>query len=415
MTSKTAKYFPIKTATACKLKWTWSTLYLPGRTTGSCHRTAWTQLTPENFANFHNTEKKLHERTQMLAGEWPSDSCGYCKEVEQAGGFSDRMLHLNIPDQIPEELAQDPSAIHVTPRILEVFLNNTCNLACLYCWEENSSKIDFENKKFGLFNQNGIVLSNTFENHAEALFPLLLEWLSKHYSSLERLHILGGEPFYQKEFDTLLEFLQTQHNPNCELSIVTNLMMQPKILVKYTDLIKQLIQEKRIKRFDITCSLDCWGPQQEYIRYGLDLNTWEKNFEYVLEQKWIKVNVNQVVTPLTIKTMPEFLEKLTAWRKQKNIGHFFSVASPGPSYMIPKIFGPGEFDKDFENILQLMPVDTNEQRNAKEYMEGIAHEYLSSVPNTEEIQKLIIFLNEKDRRRNTNWRELFPWLEKYVV
>ena len=83
--------------------------------------------------------------------------------------------------------------------------------------------------------------------------------------------------------------------------------------------------------------------------------------------------------------------------------------------MVPKIFGPGEFDKDFETILQLMPVDTNEQRDAKEYMEGIAQEYLTSTANPEEIKKLIVFLNEKDRRRNTNWRELFPWLEKYVV
>ena len=30
-----------------------------------------------------------------------------------------------------------------------------------------------------------------------------------------------------------------------------------------------------------------------------------------------------------------------------------------------------------------------------------------------EIKKLIFFLDEKDRRRNTNWENLFPWLIKY--
>jgi len=53
-----AKYFPIKTATACQLKWNWSTLYLHDETTASCHRTGWSPLTVENFDDFHNTEKK---------------------------------------------------------------------------------------------------------------------------------------------------------------------------------------------------------------------------------------------------------------------------------------------------------------------------------------------------------------------
>ena len=49
------KYFPIKTKTACQLKWAWSTLYLNNGETKSCHRTGQSELTPENFLNFHNT------------------------------------------------------------------------------------------------------------------------------------------------------------------------------------------------------------------------------------------------------------------------------------------------------------------------------------------------------------------------
>ena len=407
----TSKFFPIKTATACKLKWTWNTVYLAAGISGSCHRTAYETITPDTFDNFHNTDLKQQDRLAMLSGQWPETSCKYCKEIEQSGGRSDRMHHLDIPGLIPKELDSNLTATAISPRVLEVYLNNTCNLSCLYCSEVNSSKIDFENKKFGPFEQNGVLLDATFVNRSNDLFPLLYDWIDKNYHTLERLHIVGGEPFFQKEFNTIVEFLQTQSNSNCDIIIITNLMVSQKILVKYLDVFERMIDEKRIKSLGITCSIDCWGPEQEYVRTGLDLVQWTQNFEYLLEQPWLNVNINQVITPLTIKTMPELLKRIHVWNKKKSIGHSFSVAAPGPSYLVPKIFGPGEFDKDFETIVQLM----KDLGPSAEYIKGIQHEYLHSTSNNEEIRNLIIFLNEKDRRRNTNWRELFPWLKKYVV
>ena len=411
MTNKSAKYFPIKTATACKLKWSWNTLYLMSGISGSCHRTAYEPITVDTFDNFHNTNLKQNERQLMLDGKWPETSCSYCKDIEQSGGYSDRMRHLSIPGHVPDELNDDLTATSVNPKILEVFLNNTCNLSCLYCVERYSSKIDFENKKFGTFSQDGVVMSADFVNKADDLFPSLYKWLEKNYTSLERLHIAGGEPFFQKEFEVLVELLRNNSNPKCEINIITNLMVSPKILNKYIDLFKTMIQENKIKRLDITCSIDCWGPEQEYVRTGLSLSTWEENFKYLLKEKWLTININQVITPLTIKTMPELLRKLNEWRQVRSVGHFFSVAAPEPTFLVPKIFGPGEFDKDFEKIIQLM----SNSGEALEYMKGIQNEYLQSTANALEIKKLIVFLNEKDRRRNTSWRELFPWLEKYVV
>jgi len=97
-----AKYFPIKTATACQLKWNWSTLVLYTGETGSCHRSGVGKITPDTFDTFHNTEKKQIERRQMLNGQWPNDtSCYYCRDIETSGGASDRTRHLVIPNQSP--------------------------------------------------------------------------------------------------------------------------------------------------------------------------------------------------------------------------------------------------------------------------------------------------------------------------
>jgi len=417
MMNKEKKFFPINTETACKLKWSWSTLYLYSGVSSSCHRTTFHPLNKSNFFNFHNNEHVIKDRLHMLAGEWPEKNCSYCKEIEKVGGFSDRMQHLAIPDQVPAELENDPTSVIVSPRILEVFLNNVCNLGCLYCSPSNSSVINYEHIKFGDFDKNGITLKSIAQDSSTELFPLLLDWLGKNYSSLERLSILGGEPFFQKEFVVLLDFLSQQKNSNCEINIVTNLMVPHQMLKKFIAQFRTMLVAKKIKRLDITCSIDCFGPQQEYVRSGLDLEQWKKNFEYLIDQPWIKLNINQVITVLTIRTMPELLEYLNEQRKKRKIGQYFTTpsAQTGPTYMHPKILGGKEFQESFAKILNLMKSESEEEKTALKYMQGIMSECQFSVQNKEEIVKLFTFLDEKDRRRNTNWRVLFPWLEKYVV
>ena len=144
-------YFPIRTATSCQLKWNWTALYLNGGFSRTCHRTAETPLTPENFNNFHNTDVVLADRRRMLQGLWPETSCSYCRNIEESGGVSDRLRQIDAPDLSPPELVDDASAIQVSPTILEVFFNNTCNLGCLYCTPVLSSVINAENQKFGSF------------------------------------------------------------------------------------------------------------------------------------------------------------------------------------------------------------------------------------------------------------------------
>ena len=407
---KLEKYFPIKTATACKLKWGWSTLYLNSGITASCHRASLTELTPENFHNFHNTDTKIQARQSMLEGQWPTGGCEYCQGVEQANGFSDRMLHNSIPG-----LFHDNYDLITSPAMLEVYFNNTCNLTCLYCNPGLSSSLDQEYTKFKSFDKDGVKLIPLEQKQIDDLEPKFWEWMSNNFSTLERFHLLGGEPFYQKQFDKFLDFVDTHPNANCEFSIITNLMISAEQLKNKITKIKKLVSTKKLKRVDITVSIDCWGEQQEYVRYGLDLNVWLQNFLYLVDQKWITLNINQTISVLTIKTMPELLERLQKWRLERKIGHFFSVTEPGPDYMRPNILGKGVFDKDFDRILKLMPTATDDDRRAVKYMQGIGNEIESRTINIDEVKKLFVFLDEKDRRRGTNWRTVFPWLENYVV
>jgi hypothetical protein len=406
------RYFPIKTDTACQLKWSWTTLYLNSGFSRSCHRTSAYPLTPENFDNFHNNPVVLDDRRQMLQGQWPENNCGYCQEIESVGGTSDRIVQLSIPNLFPPELTKNLTQIEVSPTMVEVYFNNSCNLGCLYCDPILSSTINAENQQHGIFNQSGITLQ-PIDGNFKDLVPYFWKWFDHGFSKLKRLQVLGGEPLYQKEFDKLLDKIEENGNSECVLSIVTNLMVPQSRLEFYIERFKKILASRKLKRIDITCSIDCWGPQQEYVRWGLNLVSWEQNFNLLLKQKWLILNINQTISSLTIKTMPELLSKLNTWREQRKIGHWFSGITPGPSYMKAGIFNNTEFQKEFDIILSLMPETTEENKTAKSYMTGIMTQINHSSFDTTEIKKLIIYLDEKDRRRGTNWETVFPWLKEY--
>jgi hypothetical protein len=172
----------------------------------------------------------------------------------------------------------------------------------------------------------------------------------------------------------------------------------------------------KLKRIQITGSLDCWGPQQEYVRWGLDLAEYTANMEYMLS-KDITICINAAVNALSIKTMPEYFEKINYWNQlKKDLGfkwdhiNWSCTSVPSPGYMKPDIFGPDVFRDDIERTLSIMPEDNEQQCNIKEHFRGIAAKIASRPKNPEAIENLKIYLTEMDRRRGTDWTALFPWL-----
>ena len=233
-----SKPFPIKSGIPCQLKWNHSTVFLTMATTASCHRVTHDPYEfKDNKINFHNIKTKLEARGKMLKGEWPGRGCEHCKSTEDAGGHSDRMSHLNMQGvTAPKELATNTEAVNVTPTQLEIYFSNTCNLKCVYCNSKFSSTIDNENRLNGLFEygfeQNQgmpvriygkIEINPNIEEDTNKLFV----WLEEHIHELNKVMILGGEPFLQKETERLVRLLERTNNPNLTLVIFSNLTVDP--------------------------------------------------------------------------------------------------------------------------------------------------------------------------------------------
>lgn len=405
--------FPFNKTPGCRQKWAWSTIYLSKGTTASCHRVSHDKLTLENFADFHNLPRKINDRKMMAAGQWPGGGCEYCKDIEDAGGFSDRQMHLTeeYENLTPKELLTDPAALKVNPTILEVYFNNTCNLKCVYCGPWFSSKIENEFKKHGSVFTTGKTDWNQWSMNKDydQMVQALWLWLEENYLDLRSFHILGGEPFMQKEFDDCLDFFDNHPNPEMEFVIITNLSIGDNKMDYYIDRFKKLIAKRKLKALQITASLDCWGPQQEYVRSGLNLAQWERNFVKLLNLKWIRLQVNHAICSLSIKTMPDLLEKMKEWNTVRPIYNNFMTVQD-PSYMNPGIFGGGLFDNDFDQIEELMLDNTEHAKSARLYMNGIRKQISYAKPDVAEIKNLKYFLETIDKRRKTDYTILFPWL-----
>lgn len=420
------KTFPIHSDSACLLKWAWSTVYFNSGTSASCHRTQKYAIDPGNFDNFHNLPDKISARQMMLQGQWPRAGCEYCKQVEDTGGVSDRQYNLQQQQGTwltPPELLDNATATNVTPTILEVYFKNTCNMKCVYCGPHFSSQWEDENRKFNksfetsqLFDIKQTQHNPNYDQMVQGLWNYLED--NDRYKTLRRYHILGGEPFLMSELDDSIDFWKRHPNPDLVFSIVTNLNIPTARFEKYVQQFERLVMSNKIWKLQLTASLDCWGSDQEYVRYGLDLELWERNFELLLNRPWVALSINSAISALTIKSMPGLLEKINAWNTKQvatanwhqrewaaePILHSFNTTG---QYDDPYQFGPGVFDKDFKRILELMP-DTP----ARTVMAGIAQQLAKSNRNNKKIENLKMYLSELDQRRGTNWRSQFAWLDQ---
>jgi hypothetical protein len=400
-------------------------------------------VTPENFDDFHNHPKKINDRERMLKGLWPEESmprgperqfdklinsnpdvgCTYCKDIEDRGGMSDRQYQIaelerrgiNPDTIVPKELFDDPTATRVNPTILEVYFNNVCNMACLYCGPHFSSMWEEEHKRFKA-REDGILVnpmwrSDNAGNKQDQLVEKFFDWMERNGHSLVSLNLLGGEPFFQKEFDRMLEHFDRFPAPKLTLMINTNLKVLHKKLVGYIEQLTRMRDEGKIKSVQFNCSMDGWGKQMEYQRWGLDLKDWQENFEYLVKQEWLILNFNAAITSLTLPTFPDLLVKMKEWNTQRrdHICYSFMFVVTPPQ-LDPCVFGWDVFGADMQRVLDELPKDNEWQRSANAHMEGLAMSLKNSQRDPVNVKKLYLYLEEMDRRRGTRWQEYFPWL-----
>ena len=322
--------------TFCLAKWHHCTIYLHLGETHSCYHQAPHKIPLEEIKNnpsaLHNTIEKKKQRKMMLEGEQPA-GCAYCWKVEAMGDdyVSDRKQRsVSIHEGQPwllDEIVENPWDFNVNPEYIELSFGNQCNFRCGYCHPRYSSRFFDEIKELGPYtglNSGDYSVEwfekNLYKNDEDNPYvQAWFEWWPELTKTLNILRITGGEPLIHGSTYRLLDEINKNPVPNMELNINTNMGANPKLIDKFIDRIKPIIEEKKVREFKLFTSIDAIGKRAEYIRDGLDYKLFERNInKYLTEIPNSAISFMITFNIMCVSNFSELLEMVLELRAKYN-------------------------------------------------------------------------------------------------
>jgi|TARA_R110002167_G_scaffold7916_6_gene37057 organic radical activating enzyme len=314
--------------TFCLAKFHHTTIYLQTGETHSCYHPSPHKIPLEELeasaSALHNTKHKKQERKEMLEGKKPK-GCQYCWNVESMGeeytsDRHERNASIYRPERV-EEIQKYGSDLDINPEYIEISFGNECNFKCGYCHPKASSTYWKEIEKFGPYDmvenhRLDIDWIKIFKKEEENPYvKAWWEWWPEVRKTLSILRITGGEPLLQQSTWKLLDNLSKYPLPDLEINVNSNLGVKPILVDRLCKYVKDFEENDKIKRFKLFTSLDTWGPKAEYIRFGLDLDVWEKNFHHYLNTTNANITFMMTFNILAVSSFKTILQKILEWRQ----------------------------------------------------------------------------------------------------
>ena len=437
----------------CLAKWTQVTMHLGTGMTHSCHHPSphkipLTEL-KRNPSALHNTKFKKQKRKEMLEGKKPEE-CNYCWNIEDnSDSFSDRVFKSSEPwslDQL-DAIKKLSWREDYNPRYVEVSFSNTCNFACAYCGPQYSSKWVEEIEKKGPYPTtskfNGIDhLREKGEmpyKHSEdnPYVEAFWKWWPDLFKDLHTFRITGGEPLLSKDTFKVLEYIQEhwEENPNLSLAINTNLGVPDKLIEKLLVIAKDLTENNKVREFIIFTSIEAEGKQAEYTRFGLDSKKFWHNVDYILtELPKVTINIMATYNALSVFTYDSVIDRVFELkRKHQNHQRYWVSALQldtsylrWPNHLSVQILEPSHHSLILESAKKALYYGIKEFKHDNYGFSNVEiqkikriYDYASSYSVMFDIDKhrkdFIKFVDEYDKRRNTNFTETFPQLKEFYV
>lgn len=434
----------------CIAKWKQVTMHLQNGHNHSCHHPATHYVSVDeikrNPTALHNSEFKKAQRKMMLEGVRPSE-CDYCWRVEDSPGnhYSDRTYKSSDSSWARpylNEITQTPWYSDVDPSYVEVSFGNVCNFKCSYCAPHISSKWMEEIEQYGPYptthkfnnlgwiqSQNLMPIPNKDENpYVDAFW----NWFPDMYKSLKYFRITGGEPLLNKNTFKVLDYIIENPNQELEVAINTNMNAPTELMNKFLEKIKIIINEKKLKNFKLFTSAEAHGKQSEYIRFGMDYNQWLENMHRTYREiPGIQFTIMSTYNLLSVTTYDKFLKDVLDFKREYGNPDYNPLLLDIPYLRHPEhqsvfILEQEQLELIYNQITYMCQnlehknwystANRGFHEDEAEKLKRIYTMAKNSVENPNEYTNInrkdfVIFVDEHDRRRGTNFVETFPELE----
>ena len=260
------------------------------------------------------------------------------------------------------------------------------------------------------------------------------KWWPELYPRLKVFRMTGGEPLIDHNTYRVLKYIQEHPHPELELAITSNLCPPPKMMSRFKKELQSIFKDKKIFRFMLFPSIDTWGPQAEYIRFGLNTEEFERNIRALLQDvPEILISFIVTVNALSPFSLKALLEKILEWQKEvfyaQNHGWrriFLDLPYlRAPSWQALDVLPEGLAVREFEICLNFMEQNRTDLRKGKFYgfndFEVNKMRRLIDIAGKRPEKKLLEekradffrFFHEHDKRRGTDFESVFPELRLF--
>jgi len=378
--------------TACSKSWTDVNIDFKNRKLGHCCKSVYYDIPDEYSPDFIDNSKLIQERRQHTLKGIQHPDCAECWR-DIANGHKPYKDWKNEWDNFNNVSYKESQVNYI-----EIELDSTCDLSCLYCYAEVSSKIAQE---------EGVKIQDKTRDYDVENVKV---WLHKIVEASDKeitLSFSGGEPTSSKFFYQLMEFINTLDTSKIRLDVITNGNSKPFLFQKF---ISEIDKFKGI--MNISISNETYKEDSQLIRYGLNWDRFESNVRaYAAHNNVQHINLSINVPNIGLPTFSEYLIWAYNTLSEYNVSFAMCGAMINfpeeldvailPSYckryVKPAIefFSKLEYNKDFcdkeEFLLYLTSLEdrigSNYQNNYKE----IIGDYLAEkerVKNTNTLMKL---------------------------
>lgn len=401
----------------CLAKWYRTNLRLDTGLSYSCHHCTPQRIDIEQIkddpSKLTNTDHVLEKRQEMLDGKRP-EVCNFCWVAEDEGKTSDRAIkssQINYQKKLKQidAFAEATKSLTSVPSNLEISFDNTCNLKCSYCSPAYSSKWEEEIKQFGPYPTSTLrttksqkILNRDHNPYVEAFW----EWWPELSKNLDVLRITGGEPLLSKKTYKLMDKI-LEDEVSFEFAINTNLIVDIDPLIEKLNANPEVFQN-----FKLYTSVESSDEKNEYSRYGFETKMFKDNVEKYLSQTTNKLHFMCTVNILSITGYSEFLKYYLKLRKRHGtrIGISLNYLRY-PVYLDMRIL-PLTIKESIQNELtdtkEKLPNDYDAE---KRQLDRLISYLMLDIENKDTLRNdFVAFINEYDKRRNTNFPKVYPEL-----
>ena len=237
------------------------------------------EFSPKSLEEHWNSEYMKDIRKRILAGEKISQ-CDICNnQILNIHTYKKYFTETLFPDKIDEIInsTDDTGFTTLSPVSYDYRISNLCNFKCRMCGEQLSSSWETEKIKNGQVNYSS---SPWLEpTNREKIRNFQKEVLETELQSavdsgiIEEIYWVGGEPLmWERHWTIMKQLVESGKSKDVVIRYNTNLS---RISYKDHNLYDYL---PHFKNVNICASIDGTGAVGEYIRTGLNWDTWLDNF-----------------------------------------------------------------------------------------------------------------------------------------